>query len=60
MADWVGNKTSSYVCNGASNHSDKDRQKNDYYATDPEAVKELLKRENFGNEVWECAVGGDI
>lgn len=58
MADWVGNQKSLYVCNGASNHSDKDRQSEDYYATDPEAVKELLKRETFSNEVWECAVGG--
>ena len=58
MNDWTGNQHSLYVCNGASNHSDKERQSDDYYATDPEAVVELLKRETFSNEVWECAVGG--
>lgn len=58
MADWIGNQISSYVCNGASNHSDKERQNDDYYATDPDAVKELLKRETFSSEIWECAVGG--
>ena len=58
MNDWTGNQHSLYVCNGASNHSDKERQSDDYYATDPDAVVELLKRETFSNEVWECAVGG--
>lgn len=58
MNDWIGNQHSSYVCNGASNHSDKERQSDDYYATEPEAVVELLKRESFSDEIWECAVGG--
>ena len=58
MNDWIGNQHSLYVCNGASNHSDKERQSDDYYATEPEAVVELLKREIFSDEIWECAVGG--
>ena len=58
MNDWTGNQISSFVCNGASNHSDKERQSDDYYATEPKAVTELLKHESFCKDVWECAVGG--
>lgn len=44
---------------GASNHSITERESNDYYATPPIAVQELLKRENFDKEcVLEPAVGG--
>ena len=57
MSDWTGNNKSIYVCIGASNHSDGEREINDYYATQPEAVEELLKREKFSNTIWECAVG---
>ena len=56
--DWVGNKISSYVMNGCSNHSDKERQNEDYYATDPRAVEELLKKESFQHSIWENACGG--
>lgn len=31
-----------FVCNGASNHSDGERQSWDYYATDPDALRKLL------------------
>jgi hypothetical protein len=41
---------------GASSHSTTERQKHDYYATDPKAIEHLLKLENFVN-VWECACG---
>lgn len=33
------------------------RETNDYYATDPKAIEELLKYENFNKNVWECACG---
>ena len=56
--DWVGNAKSVFTCNGASNHSEEERQPDDYYATEPRAVELLLERENFSGYVWECACGG--
>ena len=56
--DWTGNKTSVYANLGASSHSDTERENNDYYATPPNAVDELLKREKFSHYVLEPAVGG--
>lgn len=38
-------------------HSIGERQKEDYYATDPKALDALLERESF-SDVWECACGG--
>ena len=43
---------------GASNHTENEREKNDYYATDPIAIDELLKKETLNHNVWECACGG--
>ena len=43
---------------GASNHTENEREKNDYYATDPLAIDELLKKETLNHNVWECACGG--
>ncbi len=34
--DWVGNKKSTFVTLGASNHAERPRQEHDYYATDHE------------------------
>ena len=56
--DWTGNSKAVYSTLAASNHSETDRVDNDYYATPPKAVEELLKREQFNHYVWECAVGG--
>ena len=42
---------------GAHNLSKEDREKNDYYATDPEAVVSLMKIENLNSNIWECACG---
>jgi len=42
---------------GASNHTLEDRQKEDYYATDPKAIELLLDVETFDNKIWECACG---
>lgn len=55
--DWTGNGNSIYRTLGASNHSDSDREVNDYYATDPRAMELLLEKETF-SDVWECACGG--
>lgn len=55
--DWTGNAKSIFVCNGASNHSDEEREKHDYYATEPKAVELLLEKERFSPYVWECACG---
>lgn len=43
---------------GASNHSIHPREVNDYYATDPKALRLLLDLEKFSDNVWECACGG--
>lgn len=58
MKDWTGNNKSIYVCNGASNHSQEERQINDYYATEPKALELLLELEQFSSDIWECACGG--
>ena len=41
----------------ASNHSNGTREINDYYATDPKAVRMLLDVEKFNPYIWECACG---
>jgi hypothetical protein len=51
------NKESIYKMIGASNHTEKERQKEDYYATDPIAVELLLDLETFNKDIWECACG---
>lgn len=62
MRDWTGNKKSTFVTLGANNHCDHERDKNDYYATDPKALEIFLdKIEEDGiklhNNIWECACG---
>lgn len=57
MKNWVGNANSIYKTLGASNHTDKIRQKNDYYATEPKAIDLLLELESFNKNIWECACG---
>lgn len=47
-----------YMCLGASNHTDKERQIDDYYATSPIAIDKLLTVETLNKNIWECAVGG--
>lgn len=58
VQDWSGDANSVYKIIGASNHSNENRANDDYYATDPKAVEELLKREKFSHYVWEPACGG--
>lgn len=57
MKDWVGNKNSIFKTLGASNHTDTQREINDYYATEPKAVELLLQQESFSNNIWEPASG---
>lgn len=59
--DWNGNSNSVYKTLGASNHTDKVREMNDYYATEPKAATLLLTVESFNKHIWECACGaGDL
>lgn len=61
MKDWTGNYKSVYTTLGASNHTDKVREENDYYATEPRATELLLEVEKFAPDIWECACGsGEI
>lgn len=55
--DWTGNAKSVFTCHGASSHSDLKRIHNDYYATEPKAVEELLRVESFCHQIWEPACG---
>jgi hypothetical protein len=58
MKDWIGNKTSVFSTLAASSHSKDNRANDDYYCTPPQAVEELLKREQFCHYILEPAVGG--
>jgi hypothetical protein len=57
MKDWTGNKKSIFTTLGASSHSDHEREKHDYYATEPRVIDELFEREKFSDNIWECACG---
>lgn len=56
--DWTGNTKTAYAVIGASNHTEEQRQEDDYYATEPKAMELLLQEEKFDKDIWECAVGG--
>ena len=43
MKDWTGNNNSIWKTLGASNHTYKERQSEDFYATDGIAIDKLLK-----------------
>lgn len=55
--DWTGNQNSIFKALGASNHVEAEREKHDYYATEPKAVEMLLQHETFSPYIWECACG---
>jgi len=46
-----------YKTLGASNHTDKERESNDFYATDPSAATMLLNLEELNDNIWECSCG---
>ena len=50
-----------FVTNGCSNHSNIERQAEDYYATDPKCVLDIIRRELFCNYILEpCCGQGNI
>ena len=57
--DWNGNGGSIFAILGASNHTDKERERDDYYATDPLAIDALVGAMGgkIPTDVWECACG---
>lgn len=59
MKDWNGNSKSIFATLGASNHSETERETNDYYATEPKAIDVLINGGGviFNNPVLECACG---
>lgn len=57
MKDWTGNGNSIYKTLGASNHTENERENNDYYATEPKAAELLCEVEHFSPVIWECACG---
>ena len=57
MKDWNGNKNSVFKTLGASNHTDKERESQDYYATDSIAIDKLAAVYDIPHYVWECACG---
>ena len=56
--DWVGGVAAVFKTLGASNHTDRDRQHEDYYATEPNATEWLCKLESFnGHRILEPSCG---
>lgn len=54
----MGNSKTLGLLLGASNHTDADRQAEDFYATDPKAVELLLKHYNeFQKDIWNHPAG---
>ena len=53
--DWVGGSAAVFKTLGASNHTDADRQREDYYATEPKATKWLCKLEQFDGRILRVA-----
>lgn len=45
------------IATATHNYKTQKREPNDFYATDPKAMEELLKLEKFNTKVWECACG---
>lgn len=57
MKDWTGSITSTFKTIGASNHTEKEREAHDFYATDPKAMDLLCDMFRFSPYIWECACG---
>ncbi len=52
-----GIRSKIYTTIGASNHTENERQIDDFYATDPIAIDKLLSVESPHLNIWECACG---
>lgn len=57
LKDWTGNYQTVFAALGASSHSKSQRQRHDYYATEPIVIDELFQVEIFNQPIWECACG---
>ena len=55
--DWKGGTASTFKTIGASNHCDHDRQKEDYYATEPKATDLLCEIEKCQGPILEPSCG---
>ena len=55
--DWTGNKASIFKTLGASNHTDHERQREDYYATEPRATELLCQLVQFDGPILEPSCG---
>lgn len=55
--DWVGGRAAVFKTIGASNHTDNERQREDYYATEPAATEWLCKLEHFNGPILEPSCG---
>ena len=57
MNDWTGNRNSVWKTLGASNHTDKEREQHDFYATDSRAIDLLVSKIDLPEQVFEPACG---
>lgn len=57
MRDREENRRIAFALLGSSNYSKTEREANDFYATDPQAMDALLAVEDFSMDVWEPACG---
>lgn len=57
--DWTGNGNSVFKILGASNHTDKERETDDFYATHPKAIDALLTYDGLQlpKHIWEPSCG---
>lgn len=55
--DWTGNQKSLFIQLGASNHSEGEREPNDYYATDPWAIDCLKEKIDLPHIILEPSCG---
>lgn len=59
MKDWTGNAGSIFKTLGASNHTDRERETDDFYATSPRAIDALLEYADMHlpHKIWEPSCG---
>ena len=55
--DWSGNGKSTFITIGASNHTDKEREEHDFYATSHVAIDRLVRnfelpKKDLGVRLW--------
>lgn len=55
--DWTGGRASVFRTLGASNHAEHEREKDDFYATEPRATELLCELEKFDLHILEPSCG---